>query len=131
MFQNLYFPFQRLFTCQWHWNKLKDKPNKYTTNENGNDRKGELTYRYHKSPEQTSNLPSNLWVLPEQTNTNTQPNIPAKTQRTPATYENPPKYTSENPANPATCENKIDIGNKLMMIKKESRMEEAAEKIPP
>ena len=24
---------------------LKDKPNKYTVNENGNDRKGELTFR--------------------------------------------------------------------------------------
>ena len=38
------------------------------TNENGNDRKGELTYRYQNLqlqilPEQTSNLPSNLRIL--------------------------------------------------------------------
>ena len=56
--------------------KLKDKPNKYTTNENGNDRKGELTYWYQNLqlpilPEQMSNLPalpdlpSNLPTLPD------------------------------------------------------------------
>ena len=67
--------------------KLKDKPNKYTVNENGNDRKRELTYRYldiHKSPE-TSDLPSNLPALPDLPSN--LPALPRPSERTTATCE--------------------------------------------
>ena len=91
------------------------KPNKYMTNENGNDRKGELTYQYQNLPKRATFQATAEFFPSKQTQTPSQ------------IYQRKP---SEPPL-PAKCENKIDIDNKLMMIKKESRMEEAAKKIPP